>query len=254
MALNRVKKGSRMRKLGAAFALLAITAAPARADESSRQSLFDVIDVNRDTVPAGTPAAFEVAFGPAPRNEAVRDVEGSTFTFVPLTLIPLADGKVALVSTGSSECSGHACSGVNSVHYLLGNKARYKVDGEWLDIGTSGTFGNPAGRWGWSDAIVDDPVLYTEGGGIWQGYACSYASLTALTPAGPVEIASIPVYYSNEGAVDTGSTTVEGTITATEKGRSFTVSYGGSRNFSERYVRNADGRYEVPGGTKVPGC
>lgn len=243
-----------MTKLLMVFALAASMAASVEAKAPSKQALFEVFDVDRDTVPAGTPAAFEAAFGRAPRNETVRDVEGSAFLFVPLTLIPLADGRVALVSTGSSECSGHACSGVNAVHYLRGDKARYAVDGEWMNVGASGTYGNPARRWGWSDAITGNPVLYTEGGGVWQGYACTYAALTELTPAGPVEIASIPVYYSSEGALDTGGETLAGEIAAAKKGYGFTVRYGGSRSFTEHYVRSADGRYEVRGGTKVPGC
>lgn len=243
-----------MAKLIMAFALAASMALPVEAEASSKQALFVIFDVNRDTVPAGTPAAFEAAFGRSPRNEAVREVEGSAVLFVPLTLIPFADGRVALVSTGSSECSGHACSGVNAVHYLQGDKARYSVDGEWMNVGASGTNGNPARRWGWSDAITGNPVLYTEGGGVWQGYACTYASLTELTPAGPVEIASIPVYYSSEGALDAGGETLAGEIATAKKGRGFTVRYGGSRSFAEHYVRSADGRYAVPGGTKVPGC
>ncbi|WP_228766352.1 hypothetical protein [Pelagerythrobacter aerophilus] len=244
-----------------ALALVAVMTSPAGAQEASTPPIYsekrltlEVADVDRDTVPPGTPAAFEAAFGQAPRNEAVREIDGSTFTFVPLALIPLAGEKVALVSTGRSACTGHPCSGINAVHYLREVRARYEVEGEWSHVGATGTFGHPALRWGWSDAIADDPVLYTEGGGVWQGYACSRASLTALTPAGPLEIASIPVFFSNEGAMGEGDTSLEGTITSVEKGRSFTVTYRGSRTFREHYVRGEDGHYEVRGGTKVPSC
>lgn len=243
-----------MGKLRAVITLLAMATLPAGAEERREGPLLEIADVDRDTVPAGTPAAFEAIFGRAPHNEARREVGDSVFLIVPLTLIPLADGRTALISTGSSDCTGHACSGVNAVHYLQSARGSYEVAGEWMDVGATGTFGNPARRWGWTEAIADDPVLYTEGGGVWQGYACSHASLTALTSDGPVEIATIPVYYSSEGALDTGGTVLEGTITAAEKGRSFTVSYKGSRAFSERYIRGRDGRYAVRGGTKVPGC
>ena len=243
-----------MRKRMAVLTLLAIAALPAQAKEQQAAPLFEIAEVDRDTVPAGTPAAFEAIFGRSPKNEALRKVGDSAFLFVPLTLIPLVDGRTALVSTGSSECTGHVCSGVNAVHYLQSDGGGYAVEGEWMDVGATGTFGNPARRWGWSDAVTADPILYTEGGGVWQGYACSHASLIALTSDGPVEIADIPIYYSSEGALDARGIVLEGTITAAEKGRSFTVSYNGSRNFSERYVRGADGRYAVRGGTKVPGC
>lgn len=243
-----------MGKRSALLTLLAVVALPAEAEERGAPPLFEIANVDRDTVPAGTPVAFEAIFGRAPHNEARRQVEDSTYLFVPLTLIPLVDDRTALVSTGSSDCTGHVCSGINAVHYLRSDGGGYAVEGEWMDVGATGTFGNPARRWGWSDALADDPVLYTEGGGVWQGYACSHASLTALTPAGPVEIADIPIHYSSEGALDSRGIVLEGTITAAEKGRSFTVSYSGSQSFSERYVRGPDGRYAVHGGTRVPGC
>lgn len=235
--------------------IVAATAVPASAGPAS-QPLFEVTDVDRDTVPAGTPEAFRAAFGPSPKNESTRAVDGTDYLYVPLTQIPLPGGKVALVSTGASECDGHACSGLNSVHYLQrdASTGRYKVDGEWMDVGTSGSFGNPATGWGWTDAIADAPVLYTDGGGVWQGYACSTAALTELTPNGPLEIARIPIHYSNGGAVETGVTELTGRITTAQKGRSFTVSYTGSKAFSERYVRGADGRYTVSGKTRVPTC
>lgn len=148
--------------------------------------------------------------------------------FVPLALIPLPDGRKALVTTGASDCTGHVCSGINAVHYLRRAGGRYAVDGEWLDVGAKGTFGNPASRWGWTAAITSAPVLYTEGGGVWQGYACAFATLTELAADGPVEIASIPVHYSNGGAARTGIVTLTGTIIAADQGRSFTVSYSGT--------------------------
>ena len=233
-----------------------VAASPLAAKQPAGQPLFAVGDVDRDTVPAGTPEAFWAAFGKSPRNEAVRAVDGGNYTYVPLALIPLPGGRTALVSTGASDCTGHACSGLNAVHYLEreSGKAGYKVAGEWLDVGAAGTMGNPATQWGWTDAIADAPVLYTEGGGVWQGYACAYASLTELTPSGPVEIASIPIHYSNGGAVEKGVKQFDGRITAAEKGRSFTVTYTGSRSFSERYQRGADGRYTLAGKSKVPGC
>lgn len=234
--------------------IVAATAMPASAKPA--QPLFEVTDVDRDTVPAGTPEAFWAAFGRSPKNEATRAVDGTNYLYVPLTQIPLPGGKMALVSTGASACDGHACSGLNSVHYLQRDTGtgRYKVEGEWLDVGATGTFGNPATGWALTDAIADAPVLYTDGGGVWQGYACSYAVLTELTPDGPAQIASIPAYYSNGGAVETGASDLTGRITAAQKGHSFTVTYTGSKSFSERYVRGSDGTYKVSGKSRVPTC
>lgn len=237
----------------AASVMVAAAAVPAAA-RPAPQPLFAVTDVDRDTVPPGTPAAFRAAFGVSPTNESRRAVDGTNYIYVPLTLIPLPGGSVALISTGASECDGHACSGLNSVHYMRRDGGSYTVEGEWLDVGAAGTFGNPAMTWGWTDVIADSPVLYTDGGGVWQGYACSFADLTELAPGGPVKLASIPIYYSNSGAVENGATDLTGIITAAEKGRSFTVTYTGSKSFSERYVRGADGTYTLSGKSRVPSC
>lgn len=238
-----------------AFAFLAGAAQSAIAADQPANALFKVEDVNRDTVPAGTPAAFWAAFGESPKNEAERTVDDVKFTYVPLTLIPLPDGKTALISTGASECTGTACSGKNSVHYLQGDKASYKVTGEWLDVGSAGVAGNPALRWGWTDAIESSPMLYTEGGGTWQGYSCSYASLTRLGATAPEDVAQFPVYYSDGGANENNPVEYTGEITSTEKGRSFTVTYTGSKTFSERYVLGSDGKYTLASGeSRVPTC
>lgn len=221
----------------------------------AQQPLFPVADVIRDTVPAGTPAAFEKAFPTAQRNSAKVDIDDNSYEFVPLALIPLGQDKVALISTGANECTGQACAGLNSVHYLSGpSRADYSVTGEWLDIGMTGVVGNPASRWGWTDAIAAVPVLYTQGGGVWQGYACDKAVLTELSVDGPTEIAVIPIGYSNGGAVEDGVINLDGQITAADKGKSFTVTYSGTDNFSETYVRQADGKYALDGATKVPSC
>ncbi len=222
----------------------------------AQQALFPIADVNRDTVPAGTPAAFETAFPDAQRNAAQVELNENVYEFVPLALIPLGGEKVALISTGANECTGMVCSGLNSVHYLEGpNTAEYSLRGSWMDVGMTGVVGNPALKWGWSDAIADVPVLYTQGGGVWQGIACDMASLAALDPTnGPAEIARIPIGYSNGGAVEDGAVSIDGQITAAEKGKSFTVTYTGSENFSETYNRKPDGTYALDGETKVPRC
>ena len=240
----------RFHHIGVGLLSLACMVSPAAA----QTALFPVADVDRDTVPAGTPEAFWAVFGESPKNEAEREVKGQKITFVPLTLVKLPGDVTALVSTGASDCEAHACSGVNSVHYLRRAKDSYGYvkAGEWLDVGVSGTWGNPAARWGVSDAITSAPVLYTEGGGTWQGYSCDVAVLTELRAKGPVEIARIPIYYS-DASRDNGPT-LRGTITAAERGRSFTVSYAGSDSFSERYVRGADGRYALEGKSRMKTC
>ena len=238
-------------------ALATLASAAAFVPAALAQSVIETRDVNRDAVPAGTPAAFVVAFPDAERNEAVREVGEDAYSFVPLAFIPLSDTRVALVSTGANDCTGQACTGLNAVHYLSHDAGEprypYSLQGEWLDVGAVGVMGNPALQWGWSRAITEHPVLFTEAGGVWQGRACGYAVLTELTPSGPKDIARIPTSFS-DASVEGGDPGVEGVITSAEKGRSFTVSYTGSASFDEVYKRGADGEYRVDGTSRVPTC
>lgn len=223
----------------------------------SAQSLIEIKDVDRDAVPAGTPAAFVVAFPDAQRNEAVREIGDYTYVFVPLGFVPLSDTRVALVSTGGNECTAQACTGLNAVHYLSHDAGAprypYGLQGEWLDVGAAGVVGNPAMRWGWTRAIADNPVLYTESGGVWQGRACGYVLLTELTPSGPVDIARIPISFS-EASIGSGDPGIEGVITTADKARSFTVSYSGAASFNETYKRGADGWYRLDSKSRVTTC
>ncbi|MCF7646820.1 hypothetical protein KQ944_13490 [Bacillus subtilis] len=238
-----------------ACSLSLLAAMPALA--ASEKSLFNADDVNRDVVPAGTPAAFEVAFPNAQFSEAKRKIGENTFSFVPLAFIPLSDTQVALVSTGASDCTSQACSGTNSVHYLEHSAGEpqypYTLKGEWLDVGMSGVMGNPASRWGWSKEIADAPVLYTEAGGTWQGRSCTFAILTELTAKEPVEIARIPLHMSDASSEDKAAS-FDGEIVAANKGQSITVSYSGSESFQEVYKRGTDGRFQLEGKSRVPEC
>lgn len=241
--------------LGAA--MLILPASPTLASEAPDDAVIGIMPVIRDTVPPGTPAAFGAAFGDSHGNDAMRTVNGEEYLFVPLTFIPLPDGGRVLVSTGAGTCAEDLCAGTNAVHYLYPGKgdALYDVRGEWMALGAAGNFGNPASRWGWTDRIAATaPVLYTEGESVSEDYRCAHASLIELTPEGPVEIATIPVHYSNAGKGTAYSVTLSGTISAAEKGSSFTVRYTGSESFDELYVRGADGRYAPERESRMPDC
>jgi len=188
-------------KTVALTALVVAASAVAFAPAALAHSVIETRNVNRDAVPAGTPAAFVGAFPDAERNEAVREVGEDAYSFGPLAFIPLSETRVALVSTGVNDCTGQACNGLNAVHYLSHDAGEprypYSLQGEWLDVGAVGVLGNPALQWGWTRAITDHPVLFTEAGGVWQGRACGYAVLTELTPSGPKDIARIPTSFSD---------------------------------------------------------
>lgn len=241
----------------AAVGAATLASGAALAQPAGVQPLIETQDVDRDSVPAGTPAAFSVAFPNAERNAAEREIGEDSYSFVPLAFIPLSDTVVALVSTGANECMGQACTGLNTVHYLSHDAGEprypYVLKGEWMDVGSVGVNGNPAALWGWTSAIADNPVLYTEAGGSWQGRSCGYAVLTELTPTGPVEIARLQTYFSDASTED-GDPGAEGVITAAEKGRSFTITYKGADTFSETYRRAADGQFRLDGKSRLPAC
>ena len=76
--------------------------------------------------------------------------------------------------------------------------SRLRVGGGWFGIGAEGSDGRNATRWGMTRNFSRWPALYTEGGGIWQGCAVQFATLTELRPTGPIDVARlIPIYFSN---------------------------------------------------------
>lgn len=239
-----------------AFGLTALIMSPAVAQNAVAPGVFEIVNVSRDSVPAGTPAAFYTAFPNAERNAAQREVGEDNYLFVPLAFIPLSDTRVALISTGANDCSGQSCTGLNAVHYFdhaAGSPGEpYTQRGEWLDVGAVGTLGNPARHWGWSRSITGTPVLYTEAGGGWQGRHCSYAVLTELAESGPVEIARIRMAFS-DATTEEAEADISGLITAADD-RSLTVSYTGSSTFAETWRRGADGRYRLQGDSRLPAC
>ena len=231
-----------------------LAAISASAQTAPPSALFDIVEVDRDTVPAGTPAAFEAVFdAPSIRTDAVRRIKDETFTFVPLALIPVSSTRVALVSTAVNECTAPQCAGRTSVHYMDHDEGRprwpYEPHGEWLDVGARGVSGQPVARWGHTDAITAAPVLYTEAASPTPDSSCTIAVLTELAPTGPVEIARFPI---RRGEGETA--TLDGRIVAAEKGRSFTLSYTGAQTFDETHVRGEDGRFHPVGASRVSGC
>src|SRR3546814_3538835 len=87
-----------------------------------------------------------------------------------------------------SDWSSDVCSsdlgdgGINAIHYLQAGPTGWTLKGEWLKLGSVGTVGNAATAWGFSDALGKNPYLVPSGGGVWQGCAIGFATVTELTP------------------------------------------------------------------------
>lgn len=227
-------------------ASIALAAAPLQAETPPLVEL-------QDEAPA-SPLADE-AFGTAFPDGPVHRREDRNYDFRPLATVDLGGGRIALLSTGVLRDAGHSGDGLNAIHYLARRDGRLHVVGRWFGLGAGGSHGASATRWGVTRALSEWPILYTEGGGTWQGCSISVAVLTELRPDGPADVADLQVFYSDAG---TGWTTppreVHGAIVRAEPGRAFTVRYHGSESFEETWVRDGS-RYRLAGGdSRVPGC
>ncbi|MDC7684061.1 SHOCT domain-containing protein [Asticcacaulis sp. BYS171W] len=159
-------------------------------------------------------------------------------TYTPKHLIAAPFGPV-LISEGKVDNPGHASAGKIAVHYLKPEGDHFTVTKAFLPALESGSFGAVAGTQIRSE-FASNPTLETDGGGTWQGYTCSWTTLTELTPDGPVARATVPMVYSNSGATDANPVTIEGKITKIVANASFDVTYGGTRSFVDHYVRKGE--------------
>jgi hypothetical protein len=152
-----------------------------------------------------------------------------------------------LLSEGKVEDGPHVSAGRIAIHYLKPVGDGFEVVHSYPNGVHTGSSGQVA-DWSVSPRFSDWPMVLTEGGGMWQGYGCSWLTLTELRPGGPMEMATVPLSYDDSGAKgDEGATTIEGKILNVVRNQSFDIVYSGSRAFGEHYVRSGD-RYSVAGG------
>jgi hypothetical protein len=199
--------------------------------------------------------AFEAAFGAKGgatlKIDAGKDYKTDSFPedvrYTPGKLIWPAFGPV-LLSEGKVVDAAHVSAGKIAVHYLKPAGDGFEVVHAWPTGVVTGSSGQVA-RWTVSAGFSNWPVVVSEGGGMWQGYACSWAKLTELRPAGPAELATVPLSYDDSGAQteEGAGTAIEGRIINVVKNQSFDVVYTGARSFSEHWVRSGD-RYAPAGG------
>jgi hypothetical protein len=194
--------------------------------------------------------AFEAAFGS--RGEAVLSVPGDgadeDVRFAPGRLIWPAFGPV-LISEGNVQDPAHASAGKVAIHYLRPAGDRFEVARAFPAAVATGSNGQVA-SWSLNPRFSNWPVIAAEGGGTWQGYTCSWLTLTELRPDGPARVGQVPLVYDDRGAKEDGTgRAIEGKILNINKNQSFDVVYSGSRAFSEHYVRGPAG-YAVAGSGK----
>ncbi|ESQ80170.1 SHOCT domain-containing protein [Asticcacaulis sp. YBE204] len=206
---------------------------------------------DHDTMSAETPASVPTAtVTTLPPDQQLRKATDAAFkgqttvraaesvTYMGKHLVSAPFGPV-LISEGTVDNAGHVSAGKVAVHYLKPEGDHFAVTKAFLPALESGSFGQVAGTQVRKE-FASNPTLETDGGGTWQGYTCSWLTLTELTPEGPVARATVPMVYSNSGATDKNPVTIEGKITKIVANASFDVTYSGTRSFVERYVRKGD--------------
>jgi hypothetical protein len=200
-------------------------------------------------------AAFKSVYGKP--GAATVIIEGVTITYGQPRLVPLPDGRFALVSAGEIKNAAHVESGRIAVHYLKYNGKTYNIVRKWWDAAGGQTGFGAAPAFSISTRFLGNPVVYVEGGYSGQGYTCSSGTLVELATAGPAIIATFPIYYSNAGTLDNerNATIIEGKVANIVAGKSFDVVYRGARRFTETYVRSA-GRFRLAKGgeSKMETC
>jgi len=206
----------------AALALLAVSAAPARIDPQAA-------------------AAFLVAFGRSATVILKRQGEyKETFKYMPGSLVVAPFGPV-LISPGDVLDAPHASSGKIAAIYIKRTPGGLIVARRFAPAMENGSF-RSIGNWRVSRSFGTMPVVTVEGGGTWQGYTCTVTSLLELPPDKRRELITLPLYYSDGGAVlpPKRATEVIGRITHGIPGLAFDVVYSGSKHFTERYLRRAN--------------
>jgi len=255
--------------------VLGRSAGPGSRQEETRSETAPLNDMS-DVLNAGAPTedirtlpeeeqtkrAFQAAFGAADRASVSIDSGGSngtdhfeeTVEFKPGGLVWTTFGPV-LISIGEVKDAAHVSAGKIAVHYLRPVGGQFEVAQSFVPAIETGTFGQ-IGSWTLSRKFSEFPLVYATGGGTWQGYTCSVATLTELTPNGPRQLADIPIAYSNGGAVQEGEkvTEIRGNVRNIVKDQSFDVIYSGSQTFTDHYVRSGGG-YALEGGeSRMPSC
>lgn len=203
--------------------------------------------------------AFEAVFGKAP--PFVRQVKQIEETTSPLQLIWRGDRAVLITKT-ELDPGCHYCGGSIGIYYLTLAGDTFTVTGKFPRATLLGSFGQ-APTWSVSNDFGPSPTLVARNGTGGQGYACGSIELTELAADRPRRLVKVPADFDGTGdgpRPNPGSFQLKAEMGKVVPGKSFTMHYTGIRigtegaqNFSETYVRTANG-YVVAGKSKLQPC
>jgi hypothetical protein len=198
--------------------------------------------------------AFSAAFGTA--GSATLQVAGRTINYRPGQFFWIGDRGV-LISPGTASDDCHACAGAVAVHYLELAADGLKVTGSWPEAVSGEGYGAPP-KWKLTSQFTTAPAIFEEGGATGQGCTSGSATLTELTPAGPIQSGPIRMVYAMDPAALAAGTApigdVQGTIANVVKDTSFDVNYSGEQPFTEHWVKRGARFVLESGETRMPQC
>jgi hypothetical protein len=210
-------------------------------------------DVRTLPEPEQRARAFAAAFGA--RDQAQLQIQGRTLVYHPGKLLWVGDQAVLISpATASGDCRG--CAGTIAVHYLTAAGDKFQVAGSWPEAVAGGEWNAPP-KWRLTGAFTARPAIWEEGRGGNQDCTSASATLTELTPAGPIQSGPIRISYHGKNGISgilLGDTTILGHAADIQKDVSFDVVYSGDKQFTETWVKQGD-RFVLQGGaSKVPTC
>lgn len=195
--------------------------------------------------------AFAAATGHDASYVEPANDDNNAYTATPVRIVQLGDGTAALLVTREIKDGCHGCSGYLGVYYLKpdANGAPSLIKA-WPEAVPGSSWGAGPNEWNVSTRFTARPAIYAIGGFTGQGITQTSASITELTPGGPMTSDPIGVGFDNDGAVtpDTPDDpcSVVGKIGNVIADSSFDVTYSGTRTGTDHYVRQ-NGRF-VPVG------
>lgn len=186
--------------------------------------------------------SFMLATGHEESFDEVRD--GNRYRVVPVRIINLPSG-FALLTTREIPDGCHACTGYLGVYYFNNDDGDLQLTRSFPEAIPGWGWGAAPPEWTVTNKFTKNPAIYAAGGFMGQGILVSGATITELSPSGPIASDLIGTGYSDEGANDPDSglsCNIEGKIANIVKDKGFDVIVSGDQSEKDHYFKQ-NGRF-----------
>jgi hypothetical protein len=174
------------------------------------------------------------------RRPFAQSVKGDVFTVKPLKIVELPFGPALLVTRDIKD-GCHACSGFLGIYYLREDNGQTIATGSYPEAVSGWGWGAAPTDWHITQRFTANPAIFASGGYMGQGIVESSATITELTPEGPVTSDLIGTGYSDSGAITDDNPRpgceLKSNIANVVKDRSFDVVISGTLRAKDRYVK-----------------